>query len=264
MIVAGLLGAGSLLRFVPTAVMTGFVTAVGVNIMLGQLGNFTGYAASGANRVTRTLDLLLHPRPDRAVDPAVVGVVTLVGDRRPPAHQAAVARPRRGDRPVGRLLAAWPRLDPPVALVRDLADRPAGHYPPRAARGGRRRVPGRPGDVAGVRRPGAGRGRGRRGRRTPTAGRPTRRATSSGRVPATSSSGLFQGMPVGGSMSAFARSWSRPVPDPFVAARRGRRHGARRAPVVRTVVELVAMPALAALLIVVGVGAIKPSPGAPR
>ena len=35
MIIAGLLGGGRLVRFVPTAVMTGFITAVGVNIILG-------------------------------------------------------------------------------------------------------------------------------------------------------------------------------------------------------------------------------------
>ena len=47
MIIAGLLGGGRLVRFVPTAVMTGFLTAIGVNIILGQLSNFTGYASRG-------------------------------------------------------------------------------------------------------------------------------------------------------------------------------------------------------------------------
>ena len=31
--------------------MVGFINAVGVNIVLGQLANFTGYDADGANRV---------------------------------------------------------------------------------------------------------------------------------------------------------------------------------------------------------------------
>ena len=61
MIVAGLLRLGSVLRFVSNAVMVGFVNAVGVNIMLGQLGNFTGYEGQGANRVVRAVDTLLHP-----------------------------------------------------------------------------------------------------------------------------------------------------------------------------------------------------------
>ena len=167
MVAAGLLGAGSLLRFVPTAVMTGFVTAVGINIVLGQLGNFTGYAASGANRVTRTLDLLLHPGRIE-LSTLLVGVVTLVGivvlqRTRLQSFGLVVAVV------LGSLLAAWPRLDPPVALVRDLADRPPVTTRPGAARGGRRRVPDRAGDVAGLRRPGAGRGRGRRG---PAPGQP--------------------------------------------------------------------------------------------
>ena len=60
MVVAGLLKGGQLLRFVPTAVMTGFISAVGVNIVLGQLGNLTGYSGQGAGRLQRTFDLLLH------------------------------------------------------------------------------------------------------------------------------------------------------------------------------------------------------------
>ena len=53
-------GLGSLLRFVSNAEVA-FVNAVGVNIVLGQLGNFTGYASQGGNRVVRALDTLLHP-----------------------------------------------------------------------------------------------------------------------------------------------------------------------------------------------------------
>lgn len=58
MLAAGLLKLGSLVRFVPNAVMTGFVNAVAVLIILGQLDDFTGYSSVGANRIVRTLDLL--------------------------------------------------------------------------------------------------------------------------------------------------------------------------------------------------------------
>ena len=61
MLVAGFLRLGSVLRFVSNAVMVGFINAVGVNIVLGQLANFTGYAADGPNRITRTVQTLLHP-----------------------------------------------------------------------------------------------------------------------------------------------------------------------------------------------------------
>ena len=45
MLAAGLFRLGSVLRFVSNAVMVGFINAVGVNIVLGQLANFTGYQA---------------------------------------------------------------------------------------------------------------------------------------------------------------------------------------------------------------------------
>ena len=61
MLAAGFLRLGSVLRFVSNAVMVGFISAVGVNIILGQLANLTGYKAEGANRVVRTVNTLLRP-----------------------------------------------------------------------------------------------------------------------------------------------------------------------------------------------------------
>ncbi len=61
MLAAGLLRLGSALRFVSNAVMVGFISAVGVNIILGQLANLTGYHAQGANRVIRAFNTLIHP-----------------------------------------------------------------------------------------------------------------------------------------------------------------------------------------------------------
>ena len=60
MLTAGLLKAGSVLRFVSNAVMVGFINAVGLNIVLGQLDNFTGYEAQGANRIVRAFDTLIN------------------------------------------------------------------------------------------------------------------------------------------------------------------------------------------------------------
>lgn len=60
MLAAGLLKLGSILRFVSNAVMIGFINAVGVNIILGQLDNFTGYESQGANRVLRAMDTLFN------------------------------------------------------------------------------------------------------------------------------------------------------------------------------------------------------------
>ncbi len=61
MLVAGALKLGSLLRFVSNAVLVGFMNAVGVNIVLGQLSNLTGYAAPGGNRVVRAINTVLSP-----------------------------------------------------------------------------------------------------------------------------------------------------------------------------------------------------------
>jgi sulfate permease, SulP family len=61
MLLAGFLKLGSLLRFVSNAVLVGFMNAVGVNIVLGQLTNLTGYAAPGGNRVVRAINTVLSP-----------------------------------------------------------------------------------------------------------------------------------------------------------------------------------------------------------
>ena len=60
MIFAGLLRGGRLLRFVPSAVMVGFVTAIGVNIVLSQLPHLTGAVGYGDNRLARSVDRGLH------------------------------------------------------------------------------------------------------------------------------------------------------------------------------------------------------------
>jgi len=61
MLAAGLLRLGTVLRFVSNAVMVGFINAVGVNIVLGQLANLTGYRAEGANRLVRAFNTLIRP-----------------------------------------------------------------------------------------------------------------------------------------------------------------------------------------------------------
>jgi SulP family sulfate permease len=59
-LLAGVLRAGSILRFVSDPVMTGFLNGVAVLIMLGQLGELTGYRSAFSNAVARALDLLLR------------------------------------------------------------------------------------------------------------------------------------------------------------------------------------------------------------
>ena len=59
-LLAGLFKLGFLIRFVSDAVMTGFLNGVAVLIILGQLGDLTGYYSAFSNNVVRSLDLMLH------------------------------------------------------------------------------------------------------------------------------------------------------------------------------------------------------------
>jgi sulfate permease, SulP family len=75
-LLAGLLRLGSLVRFVSNAVMTGFLNGVAVLIILGQLNDLTGYASSFSNRVAQALDLLLRINQiDARV--SLIGLLTL-------------------------------------------------------------------------------------------------------------------------------------------------------------------------------------------
>ena len=61
MLLAGILRLGAMVRFVPNAMLTGFVNAVAINIILAQLADFTGFASGHSNRVARLIDTILHP-----------------------------------------------------------------------------------------------------------------------------------------------------------------------------------------------------------
>ena len=60
MLAAGLLKLGFLTRFISNAVLRGFITGIGVNIILGQLGDFTGYSSSYSNKVVKAIDTLMN------------------------------------------------------------------------------------------------------------------------------------------------------------------------------------------------------------
>jgi SulP family sulfate permease len=64
-LLAGIFRLGSLLRFVSNAVMVGFISGVAALIVLGQLGDFTGYHSQFSSRILQVADLVLN---FRAVD----------------------------------------------------------------------------------------------------------------------------------------------------------------------------------------------------
>ncbi len=76
-LLAGLLKLGRLTRFVSNAVMTGFLSGVAVLIILGQLSGFTGYDATGGSKLMQTLDLLMHFNLINPIS-ASIGIATLV------------------------------------------------------------------------------------------------------------------------------------------------------------------------------------------
>lgn len=252
MIVAALFKLGTLLRFVSNAVMVGFINAVGVNIVLGQLDNFTGYAANGANRISRTLDLVFHlgqvHLPTVLLGIATVVLIVVLEKTRLGALALVVAIgltslvafvfdlnvvrlediadiPRLLPAPVLPLLGAIPDLIVPalslafVGLVQGAAistnfPNPDGTYPEASE------------DFA-------------------------------GQGIANVAAGLWQGMPVGGSMSATslvtaagARSRTANVIAALVMA--------LSILVLNPLVRAIAMPALAGLLIVIGYRTVKP------
>ncbi len=70
----GLLRFGRLTRFVSYSVMTGFVAGIAALTVLTQLPTVTGYQPSGGNRLFQALDLLIHLSE---VQPPVVGISVL-------------------------------------------------------------------------------------------------------------------------------------------------------------------------------------------
>jgi SulP family sulfate permease len=57
----GVLKLGVFTRFISNAVMIGFFTGVATVLILGQLGDLTGYSSDYGNKVMQAVDLLLHP-----------------------------------------------------------------------------------------------------------------------------------------------------------------------------------------------------------
>ncbi|MEZ4770739.1 MAG: SulP family inorganic anion transporter [Caldilineales bacterium] len=75
-LLAGVFRLGFLVRFVSNAVMTGFLNGIAVLIILGQLGDLTGYDSIFSNRIAQALDLLLRlNQVDRPT--TVIGLLTL-------------------------------------------------------------------------------------------------------------------------------------------------------------------------------------------
>jgi SulP family sulfate permease len=72
----GLLRMGGITRFVSNSVMTGFVAGSALLIMLGQIGNLTGYASKESNKILQVVDVLRH-FSQISLPPLLIGLATI-------------------------------------------------------------------------------------------------------------------------------------------------------------------------------------------
>ena len=257
MLVAGLLRLGSILRFVSNAVMVGFINAVGVNIVLGQLDDFTGYEAEGGNRVVRAFDLIFNLGevhwPTLAIGAATIVLIVLL------------ERTKLG--PLGLVVAilltsaaTWAikaNLDVEIATLNDIADIPSSLPLPMLPDLGLVFVLILPAlSLAFV---GLVQGAGISANfPNPDGTYPRASQDFIGQGAANVASGFLQGMPVGGSMSASSLVKTAGAKSRLALILAG---------IVMAIVILVfgdavgyiAMPALAGLLMTVGYRTVKPA-----
>ena len=253
MLAAGLLKAGSILRFVSNAVMVGFINAVGINIILGQLNNFTGYESEGANRVLRAFDTVFNlgqaSWPTITVGFATIGLILLL-ERTKLGALGMVAAIIAGS-------AIAPLLGWDVAVLNDIAEIPRSLPLPMLPQFGLIPVLFVPAlSLAFI---GLVQGAGI------TANFPNADGTYPdasqdfvGQGVANVAAGIFQGMPVGGSMSASSLVKSAGAKSRLALLIAG---------LIMAIVILlfgsavgyIAMPALAGLLMTVGYRTVKPA-----
>ena len=70
-LIFGLLKLGMLTDYISNAVMTGFITGVAAQAILGQVGDLTGYYSQAGNKIVRVFDTLVH---FREIDIVTLGV----------------------------------------------------------------------------------------------------------------------------------------------------------------------------------------------
>ncbi|VAW08704.1 Sulfate permease, partial [hydrothermal vent metagenome] len=252
MLAAGLLKLGSVLRFVSNAVMVGFINAVGINIILGQLDNFTSYESQGPNRVARAFNTLVNL--GQAHWPTIaIGVLTIV-------LIIILERTKLG--PLGMVVAIGlgsvaALFASDVAILADIADIPRAlpfiTFPDISL------VPGLLLPAFSLAFIGLVQGAGISANfPNPDGEYPDASQDFVGQGAANVVAGFFQGMPVGGSMSASSlvkNAGAKSRLALLVA-------GAVMAMVILVfgnIVGYIAMPALAGLLMTVGYRTVKPA-----
>ncbi|UNK71573.1 SulP family inorganic anion transporter [Microbacterium sp. H1-D42] len=252
----GIARLGSLVRFIPTAVLVGFINAVAVNIVLGQLDNATGISSEGANRILKAVDSFLHiwqwSWPTVLVGAVTVALILLLERTRLGALALVVAV--IAGSALAALLALLGGIDK-VATIGDVASVPQslpGLQLPDLSTAFTLLIPALSLALVGLVQGAAISG----SIPNPDGRYPDASADFRGQGVANLASGLFQGIPVGGSMSATALVRAAGAKTALANLFAG---------VVMAItilafaslIEYVAMSALAGLLIVVGVRTFK-------
>lgn len=124
----GVLKLGQLTRFISHAVMTGFLSGIGVLIILSQVGDLTGFTSDAGHKLLQTVDLLRHLHE---VDPPTLlaGTATIaliVGLERTPLRAYAMLLALAAVAFLTNLLG-WDS----ISRVGDVAALPRGLHAPR-------------------------------------------------------------------------------------------------------------------------------------
>ncbi len=254
-ITLGLLKLGSLVRFVPFSVMTGFLNGVAILIILGQFRDFTGYSSPFSNRVMQAVDTVVNFT--QIVPPIfIVGMATVIlillfnRFRRTKPYSLVLAMV------IASTLAALPGFDlvPKVGDVTDVPSTLPRFYLPDFSLLLSLIVPAFALSIIGLVQ-GAGISQ---GYPNPDGKFPDPSGDFFGQGVANLTASLFHGMPSGGSLSGTAlvvssgarTRWANIFVGILIAI---------IILLFSQVVELIAMPALAGLLMVIGFQTIKPT-----
>ena len=123
MLLFGLLRLGFLVRFISNAVMTGFLSGLGMLTIMGQWGDLTGYYSDASNKVFKTVDTGLNVQtfdwPTVVLGLITIGLLVVLGRTRWERYSFAVAVV------VATALAYVPYFDS-VQLVGDMTAIPSG------------------------------------------------------------------------------------------------------------------------------------------
>jgi len=250
----GLLRLGGLVRFVANVVLIGFMSGIAVRIILSQLGELNGYHATGSNALVRTFDWMGHLHLSdpwsSAIGLGTLALIVLLNRTRAAQLSMAIAL-------LAATLVVWLAGLDSVATVNDAALIPSGFpalvmpqwslvaavFPAAAALaiiglvqgvGVSKTIP------------------------NPDGGYPNISRDFSATGVANIAAGVFHGMPIGGTMSetavslkAGARSrWANIFSGVFIIL---------AVLLLADGVGYLAMPAIAALLVMAGIEAIKPA-----